>query len=127
MSKACSKSTKQNIADFYRSVPEIDECRYLIKKVLEQAVRDFIAFEHSKVASEIYDYQTAACFLFDDSYTISWGDGEMSLQDLLDWVDIEVEWVRKKVFEAKKRKQKRFSLKKTIRQRRKKENNDTNS
>jgi hypothetical protein len=107
-------SSKDDVGEFYRSMPEIDECRYLIKKVLEQAVRDFVAFKDKTSATEKYDYETAVCFLFDDTYRVDWGGREMSLQDLLDWVDIEVEWVRKKALETRKRKQKRFSIKKAV-------------
>lgn len=98
--------------DFHRSIPEIDECRFLIKKVIEQAVRDFAALEHAESSSDQQDFQTAYAFLFDDGYRISWGGEEMSLQDLLDWVDLDQEWVRKKALLARKRKQKKIQLRK---------------
>jgi len=112
--KACAKNTEKQedeVLDFYRSLPEVDECRFLIKKVVEQAVRDYSALEHSTSASEQFDYQTAVGFLFDDSYRVNWGGQEMSLQDLLDWVDLEAEWVRKKAKQAKERRIKKALLK----------------
>ena len=112
--RAKNSAKDEQVVDFYRSLPEVDECRFLIKKILEQAVRDFIAFRNAKTASEQYTFITAACFLFDDEYRVDWGGEEMSLQDLLDWVDLEADWVRKKAILARDRKKKRFSLKKVI-------------
>jgi len=111
--KKCAKNTVKDTndsVDFCRSLPEIDECRFLIKKVIEQAVRDFAALEEAKSSSEQADYQTAYGFLFDDDYRINWGGEEMSLQDLLDWVDLEADWVRKKAVTAKHRRQQKVLL-----------------
>lgn len=116
MPKTRAKNTAQQeeeILDFHRSIPEIDECRFLIKKVVEQAVRDYSSLEHSTSASEQFDYQTAVGFLFDDNYRVNWGGQEMSLQDLLDWVDLEAEWVRKKAKQAKERRLRKALLKKS--------------
>jgi hypothetical protein len=103
--------------DFHRSTPELDECRFLIKKVIEQAVRDFAALENATSSSEQSDYQTACGFLFDDEYQIDWGGLEMSLQDLLDWVDLEAEWVRKKAILAKERRKQKVFLKQEAKRR----------
>ena len=100
--------------DFNRCAPEEDECRLIILKVVEQAVRDYIALEKSESLSDQQEYELVKEFLFDDEYIIDWGGANLSLQDLLDWVGLEVEWVREKAIKAKVRKLKRFSMKKAL-------------
>lgn len=120
MPKARAKNTgkrDEETIDFHRSIPELDECRFLIKKVIEQAVRDFAALEDAVSSSEQSDYQTACGFLFDDDYHINWGGQEMSLQDLLDWVDLEAEWVRKKALLAKERRKQKALVKQEAKRR----------
>ena len=51
-------------------LPELDECRYLILKIIEQAVRDYISLEDSSAPIDQYFYNTAYRFLFDDRYKI---------------------------------------------------------
>ena len=114
MSKQRAKNTDQESLDFHRSIPEIDECRFLVKKVIEQAVRDFAALENAESSGDQLDYQTACGFLFDDDYRISWGGEEMSLQDLLDWVDLDAEWVRKKALLAKERRKEKVAKRQEI-------------
>lgn len=87
-------------------LPHVDECRHLILKVLEQAVRDFIALEHSKAPIEQFHYETAKKFLFEDQYEIRWGKSYKTCTDLLDILNLEVEWFRNKVHKTKKRKEK---------------------
>lgn len=104
----------EEVGDFYRSLPEVDECRYLIQKIIEQAVRDFIALEKSTSATEHYSYETACGFLFDDNYRVNWGGEEKSFQDLLDFIDLDAAWVRKKTLESREKKLKRISFKKVL-------------
>ena len=130
VSRVRAKNTSKKdleVIDFNRCAPEEDECRYIIKKVIEQAVRDFTALEHAETATEQYDFQTAVCFLFEDEYRVNWGGEEMSLQDLLDWVDLEASWVRKKAIETKARKLKKLSLKEKERQKNDKRKNSVPS
>jgi len=78
-------------------IPNIEEYRFLILKVVEQSVRDYLLLSRSDLPSDIYLWKTAASFIFDSEHKIMWGDLEMSLEDLLDVVDIDVIWFREKV------------------------------
>ncbi len=113
MNKVPRSWSKKNdeVLEFDRTLPELDECHYLIQKMIEQAVRDFISLEKSTVLAEQFDYQTACGFLFDDSYRVQWGEEEKSLQDLLDCINLDIEWMRKKAIEAKEKKLKKIRLK----------------
>lgn len=97
-------TSEEDQVEFHRSIPELDECRFLIKKVIEQAVRDYAALEHAETLSDQQDYESACGFLFDDDYRIEWGGQLMSLQDLLDWVDLDQGWVRRRARLAKENK-----------------------
>lgn len=121
--KNTAKQSEEKV-DLNRTIPEIDECRFLIKKVIEQAVRDFSALEHAVSTGEQADYQSACEFLFDEDYCLNWGGQEMSLQDLLDWVDLNAEWVRKKARLAKERRKQKVLLREEAK-RRDNDDNDT--
>lgn len=79
------------LSDF---MPTPEQCRFLILKVLEQAVREYCAFVNSKIPSEQASWELARDFLFDNEYKFMWGDMETSLEGFLDLVDLDVEWVR---------------------------------
>ena len=100
------------LSDFYLN---IDECRFLILKIVEQTVRDYMALyeivsikdeyiQNMAVTRDEYIFHTAAGFIFDDSYTIWWGDQELTPADLLELVDINIDWFRQKVRERIKKK-----------------------
>ena len=79
--------------------PNMEECRFLILKVIEQAVRDFVSFADSKEPELIEVCKEARSFLFDDDYYINWGDREFCLSEMLDLVDVDIEWFRTKTRE----------------------------
>lgn len=79
------------LADFR---PPAERCRFLILKVLEQAVREYCSLADSDVQSEQASWEMAHDFLFDEEYRFMWGEIEVSLEDFLDYVDLDVEWVR---------------------------------
>jgi len=78
-----------------------DETRYLIYKIVEQAIRDYLSLYNAKTLADKFDYQTAVSFLFDDNYTINWADEEKNLEDLLDIINIDISWIRYKVVKLK--------------------------
>ena len=88
------------LGDFH---PTTEQCRFLMLKVLEQAVREYCTLANSDLPSEQTAWQLAHDFLFDPSYKFMWGDTEVSLEEFLDLVDLDVEWVR----EQTRRKQQR--------------------
>ena len=75
----------------------LDECRALISKMIEYAVRDYMSFGKSQIPKEKELHMFAEAFLFDDSYRVDWGGNEKSLQDLLEIIDVEVEWFRDQI------------------------------
>lgn len=77
--------------------PDMEESRFLILKVMEQAIRDYLALEEAQTTHEVFLWQTAAGFIFDDDYRLMWGDQELSPEDLLGMVDINISWLRQKV------------------------------
>lgn len=79
------------LADF---IPSLEQSRYLMLKVLEQSVRDYCALIDSDIPNEQYLWEEAKEFIFDDSYRIMWGDWELSTEEFLDVLDIDIAWFR---------------------------------
>jgi len=75
-------------------MPEIDQCRFLILKVLDQAMRDYIALADSPLPNDRLTWEEAKDFIFSNDYTLQWGDNILTTEELLDYVDINIEWVR---------------------------------
>lgn len=85
--------------EFYLSdyTPNIEECRLIILKIVEQASRDYLSLYNSKTASLQYTWETAKDFIFSDTYYIKWGYQIVSPSQLLELVDIDIEWLRRKI------------------------------
>lgn len=81
--------------DYY--IPDKEECRFLILKVVEQATRDYLSLFGSDLSSDINKWESAAGLIFDPEYRILWGDVDLSLEDLLNIVDIDTNWFREKI------------------------------
>lgn len=77
-------------------IPDIEECRFLLLKVVEQAVRDFVSFADSTEPELIEVCKEAKDFIFDDEYHIDWGGRQVNLQVIMDILDLDLEWFRKK-------------------------------
>jgi len=75
----------------------IEECRFLILKVIEQTTRDYLSLFGSEFTNDQQIWLTAVDFIFDTSYRIRWGDMELSLEDLLGIVDIDVAYFRERM------------------------------
>jgi hypothetical protein len=82
--------------EFYLSefMPDEDQCRFIILKVLEQAVRDFTSLADSFLPHDKEVWQEAKDFLFDNEYKLLWGDWELTTEEFLQLVDLDIEWVR---------------------------------
>lgn len=74
--------------------PNIEECRFLFMKVIEQAVRDYCALYNAVLPAEVALWETAKGFLFEDIYIILWGEQEMNFEDILDVLDVDIDWFR---------------------------------
>lgn len=81
---------------FYLSAytPNDQECRFLLLKVVEQAINDYVSLEGSEIPYADLLWETARDFIFDDKYWIYWGDMELSLEDILDILEVNINWVR---------------------------------
>lgn len=79
------------LADF---IPDKEQCRFLMLKVLEQAVRDYCALYQSELTSDRVTWQIAKDFLFDDKYILTWGQLELTTEEFLDLLDLDISWVR---------------------------------
>jgi len=90
-----------SMTDFY---PQEDECKYLLMKIVEQAIRDYINLEKCIVPTEVQYYESSQDFLFDDECRIQYGDFLLSFTDILHTLGLEVDWFRKKVIELKRTK-----------------------
>ena len=76
--------------------PNEEECKFILFKVVEQAVRDLVSLENSEEPELIERCREARDFIFDDDYYIAWGDEEFNLQIILDLLGIDLEWFRDK-------------------------------
>jgi hypothetical protein len=77
----------------------IEECKYLLLKIVEQAVRDYCSLQWADVPYRDFHWHTAKDFLFDDEYYIQWGELELSLDMIGEVIDLDVDWVRRKAKE----------------------------
>jgi hypothetical protein len=77
--------------------PQEDECKFLLMKVIEQSIRDFINLEKCIAPIEIQHFESARDFLFDDEYRIHYGEGEIGLEDVLHILSLDIDWFREKV------------------------------
>jgi len=79
-------------------LPDIEECKLLLTKMLEQAVRDYCTPYRISTNSELESWEQARDFLFDDNYHIDWGEGYyLDLQSILDILDIDINWFREQL------------------------------
>ena len=79
------------LADF---IPDEEQCRLLMLKVLEQAVRDYCTLIDSEIVNDKESWENARAFIFDDDYYFRWGDWELNLESFLDILNLEIDWVR---------------------------------
>lgn len=96
MNDRYDKWYKDKNIDIYLSdyVLEEDDARFIILKVLDQSIRDYITLYNAVSQKEKEDWETANLFLFENDYTIDWGEWEITPTELLDLVDVNIEWVR---------------------------------
>lgn len=82
------------LQDFH---PHEDECKYLLLKILEQSIRDYVNLDRADSTVEKQYFETAREFLFNDEYWIDYGGVDFNLQSVLDVLDIGIEWFREHV------------------------------
>jgi hypothetical protein len=74
--------------------PNVEECRFLLMKVIEQAVRDYCALYDAELPAEKTLWESSRDFIFDDEYVIDWGGKDMRFEDVLDVLDLDIHWFR---------------------------------
>ena len=92
---------KFHLSDY---IPSKEQCRILMLKVLEQAVRDYCSLAKSELANEQQQWEEARAFLMDKNYHFKLGDYDLTLESFLDILDLDVDWVReqtRKKFKAR--------------------------
>ena len=85
-------------------LPDIEECRFLLMKIIVQAVRDYCSLANAELPSDRTLWEETKGFLFDDEYRIMWGNTELSFEDILDILSLDIAWFREqtqKKFKAK--------------------------
>lgn len=93
---------KFHLSDF---APDIEECRILMMKVLEQAIRDYISLSNSELPNDRETWESARDFLYDEEYRFKWGDLELSTEEFLDILDLDISWVRDQTTKKLERKE----------------------
>jgi len=86
---------------FYLSdcTPNREECRIIILKIIEQASRDYLSLYKGKTAALQHNWETARDFIFKDTHIINWGGTIVSPAQLMELVDIDIDWLRRKTNE----------------------------
>ena len=74
-----------------------EECKLIILKLTEQASRDYLTLYKAESPALQAIWETAKEFIFNDDYLMSWGHKNMTPTHLLNLVDIDIEWLRRKV------------------------------
>ncbi len=87
-------------------IPNEQEAKFLLLKVVEQAVSDYCNLEGSDIPYAQLLWEEARDFIFDDTYWIYWGDLELSFEDILDILEIDVDAVREKASKRYREKKK---------------------
>jgi hypothetical protein len=94
--------------------PNLDECRLLIFKIIEQSIRDYLSLKGSSAPIEQEYYHTACEFLFNNNYYIDYGGIDLNLEDFLNILNIDLQWFREKIIKIKNQKIISFRNKRTV-------------
>jgi hypothetical protein len=63
----------------------VDDCRTLLKAILQQAINDFVKLSNKELVKEEdkFDLMTAKGLLFDDAYYIHYGGMDINARDIV--------------------------------------------
>ena len=95
-------------------IPQPDEILYLLLRVVEQAIRDYLSLDKAAAPIEKEYYDTACQFLFDDEYVMEFGGANKTLKEILEMLEIEVIWFREKVIKLKQQKHDKINILKEL-------------
>lgn len=99
--------TQQKTLVLNRTEPHIDECKRLIMEVLKQAVRDYYNLPENPTTEEVNIYEAAVDFLFEPEHIVNWGGRTCTTEDLLDILDLDIDWFRERILDGKIRSRKK--------------------
>lgn len=96
MSERYDRTYEYGTVSFYLEnfLPDMEECRILMLKVLEQTIRDYITLDPSKSQNDFNVWDNARSFLFEEDYFFMWGDKEITTETFLDILDLNIKWIR---------------------------------
>jgi hypothetical protein len=80
-----------------RTEPQLDECKMILLHLVRQAIDDYQLFVGKTKPEHQEIFLSASGFLFDADYLIQWGDIELSLEQICDVINLDLEWVRSKI------------------------------
>ncbi len=67
--------------------------------MIEQAIRDYTNLSRSIVPIEVEYYETASSLLFEEGYLIAWGELEINMEDIMNYLSIDKAWFDRKLVE----------------------------
>jgi len=73
-----------------------------------------LSLSRSAAPIEQHYYATARDFIFDPEYTLNYGGIDKTLTDLLDILDLDIEWFQIRVMRLKDRKIREFEFKRML-------------
>lgn len=79
-----------------------DETKILFLKIIEQSIRDYFNLSKSCVPIEVQYFESASGFLFDEDYYIPWGDYEITLENILEYLQVDPGWFKTKLIDILK-------------------------
>lgn len=83
--------------------PNLQECRELLLKVIEQAKRDVVNYYDSQITKYKTIYEEAREFLFNDDYEIDWGGQTRTMEELNQILGLDLDWGRRKLIKEIKK------------------------
>lgn len=70
-----------------------DQSRFLLLKIVEQAVRDYTT-EGIDTSADKEIWESARDLIYNDEYYFDWGDWVINLEEALDLLNIDISWFR---------------------------------
>jgi hypothetical protein len=90
------------IIDTESYVVHEDETKIIFLKIIEQSIRDYFNLSKSCVPIEVQYFESASGFLFDEDYYIPWGDFEITLENILEYLQVDPGWFKTKLIDIMK-------------------------
>lgn len=81
---------------------EPDLFKTLVLGILKQALEDYLFLSKISYVVSRQNYASAKGFLFDDKYTVTYGDLTFSARELLSLADLDIDFVRRLALEKEK-------------------------